>query len=369
MRVGSVETWTLRLPLTTPVEFGSMRFTERDYAILRVRDEDGASGFAYCLGRGAGLASAASRLAAHVLGTRVGLSEQVWHTLYEATIPYGQRGVALRALSLIDIALWDLRARRARLPLYEMFGAFREEMDAWVGGGYHRGKRDPDDISEELGDYVKRGFPLVKVPGGGRDPASEEEWLAFVRDAVGSGVNVAVDAHWSWRDVWSARSVLGRWDEYGLAFVEDPLWPEAVHAAAELRRSVQTPIAIGDEQSGRWAYVNLREAGAADLWRVDATTVGGFTEFRRIAALASAWGVAISTHIYPELHVHVAAAEPAVAGVEYVDPQTEIDLAHRFISDPLEPAEGVLTAPTEPGLGFDLDWDMIESSASEAFRT
>jgi L-alanine-DL-glutamate epimerase-like enolase superfamily enzyme len=129
---------------------------------------------------------------------------------------------------------------------------------------------------------------------------------------------------------------------------------------------VKSPIAIGDEQSGRWFYHTLAESGAADIWRVDVTTLGGFTEFRRVATLASIWGIPISTHIYPELHVHCAAADPTVLGVEYTDPQAEIDLSYKFVSAALVPVRGEAKAPTSPGLGFDLDWEMIRRIASEA---
>jgi L-alanine-DL-glutamate epimerase-like enolase superfamily enzyme len=165
----------------------------------------------------------------------------------------------------------------------------------------------------------------------------------------------------------SARRVLERLDQFGLDWVEDPLWPEAVPAAAELRRHIATPVAIGDELSGRWAYQSLLLSGAADILRVDVTVVGGFTEFRRIAALAAAWGTQISTHIYADIHVHCAATEKMVMGVEYTDPAAEIDLYQQFIDAPGVPVNGVLPLPTRAGLGFELDWELIEKTAVETF--
>jgi L-alanine-DL-glutamate epimerase-like enolase superfamily enzyme len=272
-------------------------------------------------------------------------------------------------LSLIDIAAWDLRARAANLPLFRFLGAVRDTIPVSIGGGYYRETRPREEIAEELKGYVARGFRHVKIPVGGLEPEAEERWVGNAREAVGAGTRLALDAHWTWQDVISARQVMERLDQFGLDWVEDPLWPEAVTAAAELRRHIATPIAIGDELSGRWVYQQLLLSGAADILRVDVTVVGGFTEFRRIAALAATWGTRISTHIYPDIHVHCAATERMVIGVEYTDPGAEIDLYQQFIDAPGMPANGMMAVPTRAGLGFELDWELIERTAAERFST
>lgn len=361
--VDNVECWTVSLALRRPVHFGALTYTSRDYAVVRVRDRDGTEGVAWGMTRGAPLAEAVLSLAPLVEGADPELGEGLWQRLYAASIPHGQRGVSLRALSLLDIALWDLRARRVGLPLWRLLGGARESVPVSVAGGYYRELRQPDDIVDELRGYVKRGFGHVKVPGGGWDAPAEERWIGLARDAVGPGVELAVDAHWSWQDVQSARSILTVWEGARLDWVEDPLWPEAVAAHAALRKRTSIPLAVGDEQSGRWAYQNLLLAEAADIWRVDVTTVGGFTEARRIAALAATWGIPLSTHVYPELHVHLAAADSTVLAVEYTDPEADIDLCHRFLSPAAEPEGGRLAAPAAPGLGVEVDWDRVKRSS------
>jgi len=362
--IQTVEAWTVRLPLARPVEFGAMRFTERDYAIVRVTDESGAQGFGYGLGRGAPIVAAVDALRTAVIGADVGFSAALWETLYQSTITHGQRGVTLRALSLLDIAVWDLRAHLAGVPLYHLLGGFRASVAVSIGGGYFRERRSGEDVAAELARYGKQGFRHIKIPVGGWSPAAEEAWVAAARQSIGDEVELALDAHWTWSDIMSARRVLERLDKFDLSWVEDPLWPEATLACTELRRHIRTPIAIGDEQSGRWAYQTLLAGPAADIWRVDVATVGGFTEFRRVAALAATWGIPISTHMYPELHVHCAAAESAVMAIEYVEPASDIDLSYRFIDKPLVPRDGFAAVPSAPGLGFDLDWEMIEGMAS-----
>lgn len=369
MPVRSLEAWTLRLPLRRPVVFASMRYDHRDYAVVRVTDTEGRTGAAYCLARNAPLAATVAAMAPAVVGADVWATEQIWSRLYQASIPFGQRGLALRALSLVDVALWDLKGVTAGLSVSQLLGVARTEVQVGVGGGYYRDARQDDDVADELRGYRNLGFPLVKIPAGGWPPEREERWVAAARDAVGVDVQLAVDTHWTWSDTAEALAVLRRLDPYRLAWVEDPLWPEAVPALAALRRGVATPLAIGDELSGRWAYHSLLREDAADIWRVDVMTVGGFTEFRRVAALAETAGLTVATHIYPEVHVHCAGSFPSVRWTEYVAPETEIDLAHVFVEPLLEPHGGVAQVPSRPGLGVTLDWERIERDAAERYTT
>lgn len=364
-----VECWTIQVPLTTPVDLGSVRYTKRDYSIIRITDRDGGQGFAYCLARSAPLAATLNAIAPIAVDTESWATQARWDTIYAATIPIGQRGLALRALSLIDVASWDLIARTVGVPVHALLGTARTEIQLSVGGGYYRESREIQEISEEMASYVERGFELVKIPAGGADAAYEERWVGQVREMIGPTIDLAVDAHWSWRDPHEAALTLQRFDQFELAWVEDPLWPEAVPELAELREAISSPLAVGDELSGRWVYRDLALAHAADIFRVDIMTVGGFTEFVRVASLAETFGIPISTHVYPELHAHCAASREIVRWTEYVDPSAEIDMTYRFIDTPLEPQDGMAQAPQRPGLGFDLDWEWIEGSAIEYHTT
>jgi L-alanine-DL-glutamate epimerase-like enolase superfamily enzyme len=366
--ISAIDAWTAPFPLRRPVMFGELRYDARDYCVVRVTDHEGTEGVAWCLARGAPLEATVMTLAPLALGKDAWQSERLWAAMYGASIPYGQRGLALRALSLIDIAVWDLRGRLAGVPVHALLGSARERVPVSVGGAYFREVRDPADIAGELRGYVDAGFSHIKIPGGGLAPAEEEAWVASAREAVGDSVALAVDAHWSWHDVRAARAVLARWEQFGLDWVEDPLPPEAVAAAAELRALTSVPLAIGDEQSGRWLYRALLDARAADLWRVDVACVGGFTEARRVSALASTGGIALSTHIYPELHVHLAAAEEGVVAVEYTTPESDIDLAHRFVAPYAAPEAGYLQVPDGPGLGVEIDWERVVKVASSSSR-
>lgn len=364
-KIERIECWTVQIPLSTPIDLGSVRYTNRDYSIIRITNSEGGHGFAYCLARSAPLTATVNALAPIAVGTDAWATQQRWDSIYAAAIPIGQRGLALRALSLLDVASWDLISRSVGVPVHAQLGTTREEIPVTVGGGYYREHRDIQDISEEMKSYVERGFQLVKIPAGGADAEYEERWVGQVRDMIGPSIDLAVDAHWSWRDPHEAALTLQRLDQFELAWVEDPLWPEAVPELAELRGAISSPLAVGDELSGRWVYRDLALARAADIFRVDVMTLGGFTEFVRVASLAETFGIPISTHVYPELHAHCAASREIVRWTEYVDPSAEIDMTYRFIDTPMEPRNGMAPAPQRPGLGFDLDWEWIEGNSIE----
>lgn len=368
-RVVSVEGWTVDFPLPTPVVFAGTRYDQRSYAVVRITDSDGTVGFAYCLSRNGPLTETVEALAPMVVGSDPWQARATWDRLYAASIPFGQRGLALRAISLLDVAAWDLMGRTIGRPVHALLGSVREVVPVSVGGAYFREVREADDVAAELQSYVDAGFGLVKIPGGGDSPADEERWVRRAREAVGADVGLAVDAHWTWKSVSPAAAVLRRWDDFDLAWIEDPLWPEALDEMVQLSHLIRSPLGIGDELSGRWVYRDLAQRQLTHVWRVDVMTVGGFTEYQRVRALAETYGVSVNTHIYPEIHIHCAAASDAVDWTEYVTPESGIDLSYQFIDAPAEPKGGELTVRDTPGLGFDLDWARIESAASRRFRT
>jgi L-alanine-DL-glutamate epimerase-like enolase superfamily enzyme len=153
------------------------------------------------------------------------------------------------------------------------------------------------------------------------------------------------------------------WRPYHLTWIEDPFPAEDVRRAAEFRHRTHLPLAIGDEQHGRWAFRELILHDAVDYLRLDATTIGGISEFARVAALAAAWAIPIGTHIYHNMHIHCAAAFAHTFAVEYCDQDQGIDCTPRLLTRDLLPDDGSLQVPQEPGLGIELDLQAVREYA------
>ena len=166
---------------------------------------------------------------------------------------------------------------------------------------------------------------------------------------------MSYDAHWAWRDLFDVLPTVRGWVDLGLDFIEDPFAPELWPLGAELRRSVPIPLALGEDAVGRWAFERLFSSFVPDLVRVDATTVGGLSEAVKVCAMASARGRSVLPHVFPEVHIHLAAALPAVRAVEITMPDYELEALYRLFREWITIEAGEAIPPTAPGLGLELD--------------
>jgi L-alanine-DL-glutamate epimerase-like enolase superfamily enzyme len=279
--------------------------------------------------------------------------------MYDATLPSGQRGTVMRALSIVDIALWDLKGKAAGLPVYRLLGGSRQEVPVVVVGGYPAPRASLDALAAEMQSFAARGFAMVKMALGSGSPAAEAERVRIAREALGKDVRLMIDVHWSWQTLQEACEMAELWRPYALTWIEDPFRPEDVRRAAEFRHRTHLPVAIGDEQHGRWAFRELILHDAVDFLRLDATTIGGISEFARVAALAATWAIPIATHIYHNMHIHCAAAFAHTFAVEYCDQDQGVDCTPMLLVRDLAPRAGCLQVPETPGLGLEIDHQAI----------
>jgi D-arabinonate dehydratase len=354
MRITGVRTITCDIPLPHPIVMGELRFDSREYVLVVIETDSGARGVGFGMTRDAPIGAIVDRnLAPLLLGQNPLLTEFLWQRLYDRNLTIAGQGIFMRALSAVDIALWDIKGQVAGQPIWVLLGGAREQVEVAVAGGYARDGVGLADLAREVDDYAGRGFKQVKISAGklGSDTAR----IRAALDALNDRAELAYDAHWAWRDLLDVVPVVREWAGLGLAFIEDPFAPELWPLAAELRRAVPIPLAIGEDAVGRWAFERLFREFLPDLVRVDATTVGGLSEAVKVCALASARGRSVLPHVFPEIHIHLAAALPAVRAVEITLPEYELEALHRLFTSWIELDGGQASAPTAPGLGYALD--------------
>ncbi len=362
MRITEVRASTCRIPLSTPIVMGEIRFDAREYLLVEIGTDEGVVGIGFGMTRDAPLGQIlAQTIAPRLLGADPLMIEAIWQDLYDANLTIGQRGLYMRCLSAIDIALWDIKGRAAGLPLWRLIGGVRERVPAMVAGGYPRAGSTLETLATEVAGYAASGFGVIKIAAG--DLGGDTERLTVARAAVGHS-RLAYDAHWAWRRLADVIPTVRRWAELDLAFIEDPFPSDSPRLAAQLRERTGIALALGEDVTGRYAYRDLFEQAQPDYLRVDATTTGGISEVLKICALAATHSVPVLPHIFPELHVHLGAGLPIVAAVEVTDPVQEIDLFWRLLADPIRPLDGVLTAPTGPGIGVALDASAVARYAA-----
>jgi L-alanine-DL-glutamate epimerase-like enolase superfamily enzyme len=356
----AVRAVTTRLELPRPIELGSMRIAHRAYAVVTIQTEAGLEGKAFALSRDAPVAEVIERQLAPVLvASDSDLVAARFDECFGAMVASGRVGIGMRALSLVDIALWDLKGQRAGLPLWRLLGGFAAEVPTMIVGGYPTGE-PPEELAARIGDYGRSGWRLVKLARLG-DAEAMRRLLAGSLETLPAGCELVVDAAWVWRRAGDVLRELAAWGEPPLAWLEDPLPTEDVPAYSRLRADAAIPIGAGDEITDPHLLRAHLRAGSLDVLRVDATTVGGVSGALRVIADAAAAGLPVSFHIYPELHVHLAASAADGATIETFDrDDNPFDPADRLYSGGPEFRPGVTTAPETSGVGIELDAELIE---------
>ena len=364
MSVTQLLATTVVVPLEQETAIARRPLQERHYCLVRVQDERGLEGIGFCYGgtRAGHLATIAARdlLRDVVVGRDPHQVEAIWDDMFYESILQGRRGSVLRAISAVDIALWDLMAREAGLPLYALLGAYREEtVPAYASGGYYMAGKTPRDLAGEVRGYVNEGFKAVKVKVGRASTDEDVARLRACREAIGPNVDLFVDANNAWRDAPSVIRAIRAFEECGIGWVEEPVSPDDMEASAAIATAVDVPIATGEIEATRWGFQALIRSGAASILQPDAAVCGGITEWRRIAALAAAHDIPVAPHWFADLHVHMVAIAPNAVWVEYF-PDSKVLNFMRLLRSSLEVRDGELVLPRAAGLGIELDEETVD---------
>jgi L-alanine-DL-glutamate epimerase-like enolase superfamily enzyme len=303
---------------------------------VRVTDSDGATGLGYTYAVNSGAEAFAvliDRYLTPVLtGADVDRTEHLWQRMWWALHYAGRGGHATSAISAVDIALWDLRARRAGLPLWRYFGGFDPRVPVYAGG------IDLDFPIEQLLEQADR---------------FQNERVRRMREHLGDGFPLMVDANMKWtadQGVKVARALA----EFDLVWLEEPTIPDDIAGHARVLRDGGLPIASGENLHTLYEFQNMINAGAVTYPEPDVCNVGGMTVFRKVAALAEAHNLPVTSHGAHDLTVHLMAAAPNRSYMEAHGFGLE-----RYLAEPLQIVDGVAIAPERPGHGLTFDFDAL----------
>jgi L-alanine-DL-glutamate epimerase-like enolase superfamily enzyme len=358
-RIESISVSVAVIPLDRVTSFATRTVSKREYGLVKVRSVDGVEGIGFCYVGNAGgevLRAAVEQLLAPVLLGRDSYAvEGLWQVMYQEALLQGRAGTVMRAISILDTALWDLNARTHRLPIHKYLGAVElDTVPAYASGGYYLEGKTPEMLGEEMASYVEMGFKAVKIKAGRLSPSEEEARVRAAREAIGPDVDLMIDLNNGWRDVTEALRFVRRLEAYNPYFIEEPFSPDDLGSHARLAKLTHVPIATGEIGYGRWYHKELLDKGAAAILQTDALVCGGISEWRRIAATAASYGIVTCPHWFHDVHAPLVAATQNARYVEYFWDDQVLNF-RRLIDRQLGHKDGRIVLHQEPGLGFAFD--------------
>lgn len=358
-----IEARLVRMPLAVTTSFATRAVATRDYVLVKVISDDGIGlGYTYA-GSSAGsiaLEAVTTLLAPLLIGQSPLMVEWLWDRMYREALLHGRAGAVMRALSALDIAIWDHNARATNLPLWQFLGAYTNGfVDCYASGGYYREGKSAAHLADEMESYVKMGFKAVKMKVGLLDLEQEERRIAAVRERIGPDIRLFLDANNAWRDVFGALPFVRRFEPFRPDWLEEPFSPDDIESHARLVAATTIPVATGEVEAGRWRFRALLDARATHVLQTDALVCGGITEWRHICSLASAYGVPVYPHAWHDIHVHLAASRSNSALAEYFVDQ-QIICTQPLFDRELKPVEGRIALPSEPGLAFEFNEETLD---------
>jgi L-alanine-DL-glutamate epimerase-like enolase superfamily enzyme len=297
-----------------------------------------------------------------LLGEDPFCTEYLWQKMYRANIYSGRRGIAIHAMSGIDLALWDIKGKALGLPVWKLLGGgFAKSLRPYASSLFGA---TPAETGERARRFVGQGFTAVKF---GWDPMGKDAKtdVALVREArrgLGDDVELMIDAGL----VYDAKTAIQRaraFEEFDLFWFEEPLSPDDYEGYAKLSAASPLRIAAGEEESERKSFLQLMDVGKIDVVQVDLTRCGGFTEAMKIAALAADRGLPVvnhgfTTYLNVAAALHFLASVPNTLGLLEFVVEEGTTLRHA-ISEPIRAVDGRVAVPDAPGLGLALNEEGI----------
>lgn len=357
--IDRAEVWSVRLPMRWQLNIGPITYPTRDYVVLRLTNSDGVQGVAVGYSRATPLVEATGAILGD-LSALQGEPDEVQHRL-RMRFATGW-GALVRAASLIDIALWDIKAKSLGVPLTSLLGEEPSDVNLMVVAGYFADKRDRGEVLDEIAHFVSDGFTTIKLIVSGTDANSDLEYVRQVQERVGPNIDVAIDLHGAYLTADSAESYVRAMAGSGIRFLEDPLPSIEMDELAQLIRTTNLPIAAGEDLVTSSSYRSLVQMGVRVL-RVDTTATGGYSGVLEALSAAQSAKVDVFPHVWPYLHAPLAAASRLVRAVEVIPDYVQADPLMAYMTEPLPVQGSRWIVSQSPGLYLPLDWQRLVASA------
>lgn len=282
-------------------------------------------------------------------------NEEIWQKLYWSNVHWvGRMGITTMAQAAVDIALWDIKAQAAGLPLWKLLGGHKNQVKSYnTDGGWLN--LSINQLTENMGKFLEEGWTGVKMKVGSSDPRVDVARVAAVRKELGYDFDLMIDVNQYW-DLTTARTWAPRFEEYQIGWLEEPMGPDDVRTHALLAQATSIPLALGEHIYTVGQFRDFIINDAVQYVQVDCTRIGGVTPWLQVAAIAKAFNIAVVPHHADmmRVHQHLAAATPASNMIECIFWLQDI------FEEPLDIRRGVFFLPETPGASTTIRHDMFD---------
>ncbi len=356
----------LMADLAEPFAYSQAWYRRRGAMLVEVTTAEGITGWGEAFGPPELTAPVVAWLAPLVVGQDAMAREAIWQALYNRLRDHGQRGLVVEAISAIDIALWDIAGQATGLPVHRLLGGpLRTEVEAYATGFYRRERDDHADyLAEEAAQRLSEGYRWLKLKTGW-GLAEDIALTRGFRAAIGPGVGLMIDCNHAY-DAGTAIAYGCAVADLDIAWFEEPVPPEDLDGYLEVKARQPIPVAGGEAAFARWGFRDMIVRRCADILQPDVAACGGISELKKIADMASAFGVRVNPHVWGTgvamaASLHLLAVLPDnPPGLFPRPPLLEFDRSPHPVRDeattmPAVSAEGRVRVPEGPGLGVAVD--------------
>ncbi|TXF87970.1 mandelate racemase/muconate lactonizing enzyme family protein [Neolewinella aurantiaca] len=370
MKIANVETYLLSDKLEESFFFSQWTYAERRICVVKVTTACGIVGWGEGYGPADVLEAGIEFLQPLLIGKNPLEQESIWFDLYRKSLDFARRGILVASISAIDLALWDIKGKHFGQPVSVLLGGrHRERVTPYATGLYFsEGEGLANRLALEAVNYVKQGFKAIKMKVG-LTIERDLENVRAVRAAIGDKVKLMVDANHAY-SLREATELARKIEQYDIGWFEEPVSPEFYHHYTSLRQKTTIPISGGECEYLRYGHHQLLKNESVDILQVDICSAGGLTEAKRIAALASTYGVEIIPHtwgtgiaFHAALHF-IANLEPVPGRLYNPEFYIEYDrtsngIRERLTCPSIEMEDGCINVPKAPGLGIEVNEDAL----------
>ncbi len=362
LRIENIQTKRYLLPLTHPMTDASHGvMTHFEVIMVELQTDAGHTGYGYTYTIGCGGAAIRSLidkdLKSILLGADANRIEQIWDRMWRHLHYVGRGGLVSFAMSAVDIALWDLKGKRENLPLWKLLGGYSGQARAYAGGIDLQ--LDPDELAEQTRCNLRKGFRAIKIKVGREKLSEDVTRVQAVRECIGPDMPLMVDANMRY-SVEQAISAARKFRDFDVYWFEEPTIPDDYKGMARIASEGGLPIAAGENLHTIYEFRHTIEDAKIAFPEPDVSNIGGVTNWMRVARLAYAHNLPVTSHGVHELHLHLLAAIPNPSFLEVHSFGLE-----RFIKNPPQLWDGIMKAPGAPGHGVEFDWNRLREHEAD----